>query len=337
MAHNLAIGKNGKTAYFGAIVPAWHGLGTILDKVATAEEAIIAAGLNYEVAKYPIQANIPKQYRQPNQKQILLDNRVATVRTDTNQILGIVGKDYGILQNEKAFEFFDALVDKKEAIYHTAGALGNGEKVWILAKLPDYIRVGKSDDVIEKYLLIYHGHDGKTSVSICLTPVRVVCQNTLQLAMIRANNLISLSHTRDIEGKVKNAYELLGMVNKNSLEMEKIYTGMSKIKLDSNGINEYLNDVWSKIPGARKEEDLKDGEDMLMSNKTYENVMDFFENGPGQKEKTARGTLFGAYNAITGYTDHIKNYNGDKLKSLWFNGGQLIKTAAYKTALDYMS
>lgn len=341
MAHNLATDKNGKVAYFGAVVPAWHGLGTTLDHVATAEEAIIAAGLNYEVVKYPLFAGIPPKFQQLNEnqvkpKKIAIDHRVATVRTDTNQILGIVGKDYGILQNARAFDFFDALVDRGAAIYHTAGALGKGERVWVLAKLPDYIRVGTSDDVIEKYLLIYHGHDGRTSVNICFTPVRVVCQNTLQQAMVRASNLISLSHTRNIEEKVKNAYELLGLVNKNSDEMSKIYTAMSKMKLNADGVDDYLNAVWEKVPGARKEEDLKEGQTMLMSEKTYDDVIEFYENGPGQKEKTANGTLFGAYNAITGYTDHIKSYNGDKLKSLWFNGGQGIKTAAYKTALEFL-
>jgi hypothetical protein len=154
--------------------------------------------------------------------------------------------------------------------------------------------------------------------------------------MVRASNLISLSHTRNIEEKVKSAYELLGLVNKNSDEMSKIYTAMAKMKLNSAGVDDYLNAVWEKVPGARKEEDLKEGQSMLMSDKTYDDVIEFYENGPGQKEKTANGTLFGAYNAITGYTDHIKNYNGDKLKSLWFNGGQGIKTAAYKTALEFL-
>jgi phage/plasmid-like protein (TIGR03299 family) len=332
MAHNLAIGKHGNHAYFGAVEAAWHGLGTTLDHIATAEEAIKAAGLDFEVAKKPLFAKVGRL-------QVPLENRVATVRTDTNDILGVVGKDYGILQNARAFDFFDALVDKDEAIYHTAGALGKGEKVWVLAKLPDYIRVGKSDDVIEKYLLIYHGHDGRTSVNICFTPVRVVCQNTLQQAMIRSNhsNKISLSHTRNIEDKVKNAYELLGLANKNADQMQQAFTAMSKVKMGVDELDEYLNAVWSKVPGAKKEEDLKDGEDMLMSKKTYEDVIKFYEQGPGQDMKTAQGTLFGAYNAVTGYTDHIKSYNGDKLKSLWFNGGQLIKTAAYKTALEYVN
>jgi len=327
MAHNIAKGKNGKKdAYFGVIQPAWHGLGTTLDHVATAEEAIEAAGLDFTIKKMPL-------FIQYGKKRIPIDNRVATVRTDTSEYLGVVGKDYGILQNAKAFEFFDVLVDKKEAIYHTAGALGKGERVWILAKLPDYIRIGKTDDVIEKYILIYHGHDGRTSVSICFTPVRVVCQNTLQQAMIRATNLVSLSHTKNIEEKVKGASELLGLVNKNSSEMGDIYTAMSRVKLNSDTLDEYLNNVWRKIPGSRNEDDLEDDE-MIMSEKTYEDVINFMENGPGQKIKTANGTLFGAYNAVTGWADHVKDYKGDKLKSLWFNGGQLIKKAAYSSAIE---
>jgi len=339
MSHNLAKGTHGNYAYFGAVEAAWHGLGVTLDKPATAEEALRVAGLDYEVEKRPI-------YIKSGRKQILIPNRMATVRKDTEEYLGVVGSGYGVLQNRNAFTFFDALVDTKEAIYHTAGALGKGERAWVLAKLPDYIRIGKTDDIIEKYVLIYHGHDGKTGVTCMLTPVRVVCQNTLQMALLDARKMvgtdadvaqkITLSHTKNIETKIKEASAMMGLISKRTAVMSDAYNAMVKVKLTPDTLDAYLNDVWRRIPGTRKDEDLEEGE-MIMSDDIYEQLSRYLEEGPGQDMKTAKGTLFGAYNAITGWADHVKEYNGDKLKSLWFNGGKQIKTAAWNQAIAMIS
>src|SRR5207247_5009721 len=111
----------------------WHKLGTQLDRPATAEEAIQAAGLDFTVKLKPVKTVI-------NRKQKFLPNTFATVRTDTSEVLGVVGSRYSPIQNKDAFGFFDALVGSNESCYHTAGALGKGERIWILAKLPSYIR-----------------------------------------------------------------------------------------------------------------------------------------------------------------------------------------------------
>ena len=136
MAHNLEQRGDQTSMFFTGSVP-WHQLGRKLDKPATAAEAMEAARLDYTVVKRPLKAIIHTRHFAD------VPNAFATVRTDTNVVLGVVGSRYEPVQNADAFNFFDPLVDRDEAIYHTAGVLGKGEKVWLLAKLPDYIRVGK--------------------------------------------------------------------------------------------------------------------------------------------------------------------------------------------------
>ena len=172
MSHNLNV-TNNKTSMMYIGESPWHKLGTKLDKPATAFEAIQAAQLDFMVVKFPI-----KTVRH----ELPVENHFATVRTDTLQTLGVVGSRYEPIQNKDAFDAFDTLVGEGEAIYHTAGALGKGERIWLLAKLPDYIRVNLND-IVEKYLLLVNSHDGSGSVKVKLTPIRVVCENTLSMAL----------------------------------------------------------------------------------------------------------------------------------------------------------
>ena len=165
----------------------WHQLGTEVPQAVNSAEAIKVAGLDYTVAKRKLKTV----------GGIEVPNHFATVRTDTNEVLGVVGNKYTILQNKGAFSFFDGIVGVKEAMYHTAGALGKGERIWLLAKLPDYIRT-VGDDITEKYLLLSNTHDGTGSVQIMFTPIRVVCQNTLNVGISQGTNKVKLRHTMSI-------------------------------------------------------------------------------------------------------------------------------------------
>src|SRR5258708_39496411 len=143
----------------------WHRLGTQLDRPATAQEAIQASGLDYTVKLKPVKTVI-------NRKQKFLPNTFATYRTDNSEILGVVGSRYSPIQNKDAFAFFDALLGSDEAMYQTAGALGNGARIWILARLPSYIRVGKND-IVNEVLLLTSSHDGSALARATLTPMRI--------------------------------------------------------------------------------------------------------------------------------------------------------------------
>ena len=238
MSDNLLM-LNGHASMFYINEVPWHGLGARLNQPATAQEAIQAANLNWKVVKLPLFAG---------SKRIPVVDRFAVVRRTgdlilrSDPVLGVVSNEYTPLQNWRAFEFFDPIVGQNAAIYHTAGALGNGERVWILAKLPGHIRVA-GDDITEKYLLLSNSHDGKSSVTIKFTPVRVVCQNTLTLAL-NDGSAWRVSHHSDIHQKLKQAYEMLGLIHSKFDEMEQTFQAMSRVKLDSNRLAEYLAEVY---------------------------------------------------------------------------------------------
>jgi phage/plasmid-like protein (TIGR03299 family) len=193
MAHELEI-RNGEASMFYVNEVPWHGLGTRLSGPATAAEAIKAAKLDWTVAKVPL-------YAVQGETSVRVPDAYGVIREDlwgqpACPVLGIVGKHYTPLQNAEAFTFFDPIVGQNAAIYHTAGAIRDGERIWLLAKLPSQIVV-VGDDVADKYLLLSNSHDGGSAVQVKFTPVRVVCNNTLTLAL-SSGPTIRVAHTRNM-------------------------------------------------------------------------------------------------------------------------------------------
>lgn len=185
MGHNLNLNeRTGNYSFFSVKEKAWHNLGQIVDSYPTSEEAIRYAGLDYEVVKKPVfikgtGTSVGSNGEITEGQDIIIPDRFGTYRTDTNQAFDVVGRDYQIVQNREAFTFFDAIVGGGDGIlYETAGALGNGERIFITAKLPGYIRVGNGDDVTEKYIFLTTSHDGSGSITAAFTPIRIVCQNS---------------------------------------------------------------------------------------------------------------------------------------------------------------
>ncbi len=151
MAHNINYNeKKQQHSFFSVKEKAWHGLGQIVSDYPTSKEALTFAGLEYTVEKRKLFTfDSANQNGNPEADIIIpeieVPNYFATVRTDTEQVLGVVGRDYQIVQNVEVFSFFDAIVGGDGIQYETAGALGNGERIFITAKLPDYIEVGNND------------------------------------------------------------------------------------------------------------------------------------------------------------------------------------------------
>ena len=174
----------------------WHRLGTEIPPDVTAAQMISAANLDWKVRKNPAPgARLIGSEKKHYDRYVMLRDPVGE-ETEA-AALAIVGKGYEPLQNTDAFKFFEPFVEDKWAKFHSAGALGNGERVWVLAQLNEQIVIG-NDDAIDRYLLLSNTHDGSGAVTIRFTPIRVVCQNTLNYAQKGGKGIISVRHTRHV-------------------------------------------------------------------------------------------------------------------------------------------
>lgn len=317
MAHNLEQRVGQASMFYTGDVP-WHQLGRRLDKPATAAEAMKAARLDYTVVKKPLKAIIHgRNYAD-------VPGSYATVRTDTNVVLGVVGSRYEPVQNKDAFNFFDPLVDRDEAVYHTGGVLGRGERIWLLARLPDFIRVGKKADPIEKFVLLYNSHDGSSNIRLKLSPIRVVCSNTLSAALSGSEQEVRIRHTASAPEKLQEAHKLLGLTNQLYTQLDYIFNRMSLRKVTSAQLIEHVKALVPDNPDAE-------------SNTRTENIRSQILQLHDEVSDAAmhRGTLFGLVNAVSEYTDHDANQKdpSKQLRSIWFGGsGEQLKQRAFKLA-----
>ena len=204
----------------------WHGLGTIVAEAPTSEDALGLAGLDWRVEQTPIYT--------PHGN---VDGYKANVRNTDGQVLGVVSDRYKIIQNTEAFAFTDELLGAGVR-YETAGALQGGRKVWLLARMPrEFIIAGER---ISPYLVFSNTHDGSGAVRVAITPVRVVCNNTLNLALSTAARSFSMVHTGDIKGKVVEAKQTLFMADRYMDNLGIEFEKLRKQKLTDQQVKEYI-------------------------------------------------------------------------------------------------
>lgn len=345
----------------------WHGEGTVMGRLMSTEEAIRKSGADFEVIKCKKKIVLPIFNDDGTQiSQEIVDDPInfATVRKDNGQVLGSVGKNYTPLQNIEGFKFFDDIFDEKLAVIDSAGVLRDSKVVWILAKLPGEIRL-LGDDITEKYLLFANSHDGSFSLSIKFTPIRISCMNSLVAALRGpSDNSWSIRHTPNINQSVVEA----GQVMKDALiyydEFQAVAEAMTKVKMTDGEVIDYFRKVYKRpkatqiIDKAKDEdsEELEDHEsDAYPDDETPEpetkketkwraldKLMETYETGPGQEINGVRGTLWGAYNALTRYEDHEKKVRNEdevgRVRKIWFDNLSLkVKNDAMKIANDIIT
>ncbi len=320
MAHNLAKDKkSGRTAFAsGNGQKAWHGLGQIVDGSMTSEQAIKLACLDYNVVQVPLTIEVP------NQKfGIVVPNKFATLRTDTNDIFGVVGNRYQIIQNVAAFDFFDNIVGKGAAIFETAGALGVGEKIFVTAKMPnDLIRINGTDDITEMYVLLTSTHDGSGSIIAAVTPIRVVCQNTLNAALKSTITKVLIRHTSSAMEKMQEAERLLGITHRLTEDLNEVFNALAKKPVTDAKVKQLVEEVFT---GSKTDK----GEFKTRIANIQNQVMESYFNGVGQNKIV--GTAWGVYNGITHYLDHVKQYKDGATMVESLSGGESFELA--QTAL----
>ena len=205
----------------------WHGLGVQVQEAPESKDALRLAGLDWKVYQREVYTD----------SGIRIDGYRANVRNTDNRVLGVVTERYKIVQNEEAFAFTDALLGKGVR-YETAGSLQDGRKVWLLARLPkEYIISGEQ---ISPYLVFSNSHDGSAAVRVAVTPIRVVCNNTLNLALSTAKRSWAMVHTGNIKGKIHEAQETLLMAETYMNKLGKEFETLKRQNLSDRQIKEYI-------------------------------------------------------------------------------------------------
>lgn len=209
----------------------WHGLGTIVAEAPDSKSALVLAGLDWKVEQKDI----------VTEDGINVEGFKANVRDSDDSVLGIVTDRYRVVQNIEAFAFTDELL-AEGVRYETAGALQGGRRTWMLARLPHQYII--SGDEITPYLVFMNAHDGSSSIKVAITPIRVVCQNTLNLALSGAKRSWSCIHTGDINDKMEEARDTLLYANKYMAELGKSIDRMQQIKISDRKVYEFLDELF---------------------------------------------------------------------------------------------
>ncbi|KKL90415.1 hypothetical protein LCGC14_1904930 [marine sediment metagenome] len=332
--------KKSSYSMFSAKEIPWHGLGTVVDGALTSSEAIKIANLDYVVAKGDLYIKYPEHLHGTLGKGKQHRGQYITYREDNGETFAVVGSKYEIVQNEEAFNFFDQVVGFKEAIFETAGALGVGETIFITAKLPKHIYVS-GNDIIDRYLLFTNSHNGMRSIEVLFTPIRVVCSNTLQMAIRSADCSYKIRHTKSAHDKIDEAKNILGIENTMAENIQELYIAMTSIRVTDRQALGFINSMFLTSGEIEKLEDGLPYTDVISTRKqnTLEDIQSYYHTGPGQEMVSTAGTLWGVYNAVTGYYNNVKKYGdpGKKMESIMYGSAATKNNQALNQAANIVA
>lgn len=345
MAHNIEIRTIGgkEVASFaenGRKERAWHGLGQVVNEPMFVADALKLCHADYNVALQPIVALPTDLVNKMNNgemidasmlKEFLIDKTMATMRTDLNKSLGIVGEGYGIVQNEDAFKFVDMLCsgldsnrDTKPTI-ECCGVLGNGERVFVTCKMPeDIILNPRTDDRIETYVVFTTSHDGTGSVRCMVTNVRVVCQNTLNWAMKHNSGRIAFRHSSKVMSRIdllkkenaEFAYKTLGLWSEYEKVFKESLEHLRNIKVSERDLDRIIAEI-TLADEAKKafletrnieHEDIK-----TRGRNIFLGMKECMESGVGQDILESGNGLW-VINGITSFYQNTANFKNDEVK-----------------------
>lgn len=323
--------------------PAWHGLGAVIPKdhpaTTDVKEAIKVAGLDWKVIKVPlavpdlesvpseadaaVQIAIPQQVR--GKRAI---GRWGVFRDSDWRFIGDVGKRYTILQNEKAFAWFQPWLDQGIVKFETAGSLYNGAVVWVLGRVQqddDEIIPG---DTIKRYILLSTSHDGSQATYAGFSGIRTVCANTLQLAQTSANSkLLRCRHTKSQEQTLALIRDTMTLATQEFEATAEQYRLLARTTIKKDDLVSYVKLVLKVDPDEKE----------LSGRRTniIDKIVDNYRNGRGSE--VAGQTAWGAYNAVAEWLSYDRSSGEKRLKSLWFGDGAKINQRALDVALQLAS
>ena len=300
---------NVETMYSAGRQVPWHGLGKVIDEAPTSADAIKLAGLDWTVETKPVFTD----------SGIAIPGYYANMRSSDNSVLGIVGDRYQVVQNSEAFSFTDSLIEEGDVRYETAGSLRDGKTVWMLAKMPEQKIL---DDKFDPYICFTNSHDGTGAIKICMTPIRVVCNNTLNLALRNAKRTWSAKHTGSISTKLDEAKETLGLANKYMEELNNTAEELAYENIDEEYLNKFLSELF---PVSASDSELK-------KSRAEDAKANFMVAYYMPDISQYRGTKYGLVNAITDMVDHAapvrntKDYQSNNWSRI-LNGHKVVDAA----------
>jgi phage/plasmid-like protein (TIGR03299 family) len=318
MAHELEI-VNGKAsmAYFGKMP--WHGLGTEMQETDLYDwpSACKKAGLDWEVEKIPLVTA---------DTQAKVDHFAIRRKTD-GKILGAVGPRYHPLQNADAFKWFTPFLEAKEASLNTAGSLREGSRIWVLAKLNRSCIEVAAGDVVEKHLLLSHGHDGSLAVRVGFTPIRVVCANTLAMAHgSDASQLIRIKHSKSVLDNLAAVRETINIANERFESTAEQFRRLARKSISQEDVRRYVYRVLDIADESKASTRIKN---------IAQKMIDLAETGRGNDMPSVRGSLWASFNGVTQYLSYDRGSNKEnRLDSLWWGDSANLNKKALDVALE---
>lgn len=314
-------------AYAGELP--WHGLGKPVPNDLTPKQMLVAAGLDWTVEKVPAFIERYEPGDQPGYPNKCIKTpiaRCALVRNTDHKILDIVTPDWNPLQNEEAFEFFKDFVMKGDMEMHTAGSLKGGQLVWGLAKVKDGFFVGRKKDEVQSHLLFSSPHIYGKSIDIRFTPVRVVCWNTLSLAIGQKGLTVDQQVVRATHRQPFNAdkvMETLGIAHGMLEQYKEAANFIATKRFTDLTLNEYFKEIFPKS-GAKDEEE---------KSRNHESALNVINKMPGADLEP--GTWWQSFNAVSYMTDHMLGRSVEtRLDSAWFGSNRALKSRALNLAVE---
>ena len=322
MAHELDFSNDRANMAYVGETP-WHGLGQALTPDASIDTWTREAGFDWEVKRGAIAYEVRDENDAPLRMQTV-PKRWALYRSDTGAPLSVMSSNYRITQPRAVMEFFRDLCDVGGFRMETAGMLRGGSNYWALARADDSFDVG-GGDVVLPYLLLATSCDGSLSNVAQFTTTRVVCNNTLSIAVGNKSGQIRVPHSTEFNPtRFKTD---LGLVGGAWDSFKTNATTLSKRKVSKEEATRYFLDVFYGTDA--------DSVDVETKRPMIEMVTKIYLDGIGQRTKTATGTAWGLLNAVTRFADHERKAasRDTRLQSAWFGAGARLKRDALDTAL----
>lgn len=335
MAHNI-----GKMFYVGE--RPWHHLGTPLKTPIDAERALKEGGLDYTVSLMPLAVKGEPTSAVPQRMAVVRDDRSAG---EAGRVLGVVHPNFKLLQNREGVMLFDALFGDGRPVYHTGGFLKQGEVVWLQARLPNPITVCEGDQ-LDAYLLFSNSHDGSYPIDIRISTVRVVCNNTLNLALKdkTSGRLFRRGHSGSLEVVKEDAAKFFNSVLAAQLAAQAQLVALAAAKCNEDDFKRFLakvlpvpappstapvNQAAVRAHATREIKVLASRQQVL--NAHLRGYVD--PTSPGVRQPPADPTWWGALNSVTAWVDHLQEVDGDRYAHIMFGGGDEMKAKALSEAI----